>query len=130
MVADSAEPKSIDELKSYTVDVIPCDKSSQNNQSSVRWGIDLVKDQRISITKHSINILNEYNNYAWRTDKDGNYLNEPGFLWNHAMDAIRYAISTIPKLIQPLTGEQKEAKSFQSAMKRKKLYQQGKRTFV
>lgn len=93
VVADSAEPKSIDEIKAYGVSIIPAEKG----KDSVNNGIQLVQDQRISVTKRSINIIKEYRNYLWETDKDGKILNEPDHLWSHSMDAIRYALSSIIK---------------------------------
>lgn len=91
VIADSAEPKSIDELKSYGVSVLP----SQKGQGSVNQGIQKVQDQRISVTKRSLNILKEYRNYLWQTDKDGKIINvpEPGF--DHSMDAVRYAVESL-----------------------------------
>jgi phage terminase large subunit len=86
VIADSAEPKSIDELKLYGVNVIPVKKG----QDSVVQGIQYVKDQRISITKRSVNGLKEYRNYLWLTDKDGRILNKPIDMWNHFLDAARY----------------------------------------
>ena len=93
VVADSAEPKSIDEIKSYGVAIIPAEKG----KDSVNNGIQLVQDQRMSVTKRSINVIKEYRNYLWETDKDGKILNEPEHIWSHSMDAIRYALSSIIK---------------------------------
>lgn len=91
VVADSAEPKSNDELMLYGINVLP----AQKGQGSVNHGIQIVQSQRISVTKRSINIIKEYRNYLWLTDKDGKVLNvaEDGF--NHAMDAGRYAMETL-----------------------------------
>ena len=86
--ADCAEPKSIDELALYGCPVYP----SIKGQGSVNKGIQFIQDQRISVTKRSINLIKEYRNYLWKTDKDGKILNEPEDLFNHAMDAIRYGL--------------------------------------
>lgn len=88
VVADSAEPKSIDEIKSYGVTILGCVKGSD----SVRQGIGKVQDQPISVTKRSINIIREYRNYLWKTDKNGVFLspNVPEHTFSHSMDAIRY----------------------------------------
>lgn len=86
-IADSAEPKSIDEIKSYGVNIIPVVKG----RDSVVQGIQYVQNQRISFTKRSQNLRKEYMNYLWETDKDGKILNEPIGIYNHAMDAVRYA---------------------------------------
>jgi phage terminase large subunit len=85
-VADSAEPKSIDEIKGYGVSIVPAEKGT----GSVNQGIQLVQDQKISYTKRSSNIAKEYRNYLWERDKDGKILNEAEHGFNHAMDAIRY----------------------------------------
>lgn len=90
-VADSAEPKSIDELSLYGVNVIPAVKG----QGSITHGISAVQGVQISYTKKSVNIKKEYDNYAWQEDKDGNNLNKPIDLFNHHMDGIRYAIQTL-----------------------------------
>lgn len=94
VVADSAEPKSIDEIKKYGINIIPANKG----KDSVRNGIQLVQNQRISVTKRSTNIIKEYRNYLWLTDKDGKVLNEPEHEYSHSMDAIRYAISSLPSI--------------------------------
>jgi phage terminase large subunit len=92
-IADSAEPKSIDEIRSYGVNIQPTEKG----KDSVLYGIQAVQDQRISVTKRSINVIKEYRNYLWQTDKNGIIMNEPEHLFSHSMDAIRYAISSIFK---------------------------------
>lgn len=89
-VADSAEPKSIDELKLYGINVLPALKG----QGSINTGIQFVQDQRISLTKRSVNLIKEYRNYMWDTDRDGNLTGNPIAYYNHALDAVRYAFST------------------------------------
>lgn len=96
-VADSAEPKSIDELKMRGVNIVGAEKGAD----SVRNGIALVQDQRISVTKRSLNVIREYRNYLWMTDRDGKILNEPEHQFSHSMDAIRYAITSIIKKPKP-----------------------------
>ena len=91
VVADSAEPKSIDEIRSYGVSILP----SVKGQGSVLQGIQKVQDQRISVTKRSLNLLKEYRNYLWETDKEGKIINEPEKGFDHCMDAIRYAINSL-----------------------------------
>ena len=90
VIADSAEPKSIDEIKSYGVNIIGAEKG----KDSVNNGIQFVQDQRISITKQSLNIIKEYRNYLWMTDKFGKILNVPEGIWDNSMDAIRYGINS------------------------------------
>lgn len=91
VIADSAEPKSIDEIASYGISIIGADKGPD----SVRNGIQLVQDQRISVTKRSTNIIKEYRNYLWKSDKDGKILNVPESGFDHSMDALRYGIVTL-----------------------------------
>ncbi len=92
-IADSAEPKSIDEIRTYGVTILPAEKG----RDSVVNGINLVQQQRISVTKKSTNIIKEYRNYLWRTDKDGRILNEPEHTYSHSMDAIRYGLVSLIK---------------------------------
>lgn len=86
VIADSAEPKSIDEIKLYGINIMACTKG----QGSINQGIQYVQDQRISITQRSVNGIKEYRNYMWDTDRDGHIINRPIELWNHFLDAVRY----------------------------------------
>lgn len=90
-IADSAEPKSIDELKSYGVNVIP----SQKGPGSILQGIQYVQNQKIYVTKRSTNIWHEQRNYLWLTDKEGKIINEPSPFLNHLMDAGRYGMESL-----------------------------------
>jgi phage terminase large subunit len=92
-VADSAEPKSIDEIRGYGVNIVGAEKG----KDSVRNGIQSVQDQQISVTKRSVNIIKEYRNFLWMVDKNGKIINEPEKGFDHLMDAIRYAIMSILK---------------------------------
>jgi phage terminase large subunit len=88
--ADSSEPKSIDEIRSFGVNII----AAQKGQGSVNQGIAFMQDQRISVPQQSTNLIKEYRNYMWETDKDGRILNKPIDMFNHCMDAIRYRMET------------------------------------
>lgn len=90
VIADSAEPKSIDELKLYGINIYP----SMKGQGSVNQGIQFVQGQRIWITKRSINGIKEYRNYLWKTDKDGKLTQDPEEVFNHFMDAVRYGLDS------------------------------------
>ncbi len=94
VVADSAEPKSIDEIRLFGVQIVGADKG----KDSVKHGIQLVQDQRMSVTKSSIDVIREYRNYLWMTDKDGKILNEPEHTYSHSMDAIRYPIVSMMRI--------------------------------
>jgi len=91
VIADSAEPKSIDELKLYGVSVLP----AQKGKDSVRQGIQLIQGLPMFITKRSVNLIKEYRNYLWLSDRDGRVLNEPTAGFDHGLDAARYAISSL-----------------------------------
>jgi phage terminase large subunit len=89
VICDSAEPKSIEEIKSYDVNAVP----SVKGPGSVNYGIQLIQDQKIKVTKSSINLIKEYRNYRWKLDRNGKPENVPEDIWNHALDATRYAIA-------------------------------------
>jgi len=91
VMADSAEPKSIDEIRLYGVNI----QGSQKGQGSVLQGIQFVQAQRTSVTKRSVNLLKEYRNYLWDVDKDGRIINVPEPGWDHLLDATRYAIESL-----------------------------------
>lgn len=93
VVADSAEPKSIDEIKSYGVNIVGAEKG----KDSVLNGIQVVQAQRISVTKRSTNIWKAYRNYLWERDKDEKILNVPDHNWSDAMDATRYGLVSLVK---------------------------------
>lgn len=88
-IADSAEPKSIDEIRSYGVNMV----GARKGKDSVVHGIQKVQNLRVSVTKRSVNIIREYRNYLWKTDADGKILNEPEHQFSHSMDACRYGFS-------------------------------------
>ena len=85
--ADSAEPKSIDEVKSYGIKI----KATKKGPDSIMFGISLLQEHPLRVTKKSTNLKNEFDNYQWQKDKDGNSLNQPTTTNNHACDAARYA---------------------------------------
>lgn len=95
VVADSAEPKSIDELRLLGVNAIGVKKIGGKSESGQQkpfkqYGIDFVGQQKISVTKRSSNIWREYLTYLHKEDKEGKILNDPEDGNDHAMDAILY----------------------------------------
>lgn len=94
VIADSSEPKSIDEIAGYGISIIGATKG----KDSVLQGIQYLQGQKISVTKRSTNILKEQRNYLWLTDKDGKPVNEPSPIYNHSIDAIRYRICNFMQL--------------------------------
>ena len=91
-VADSAEPKSIAEIKDCGVKIIGAIKGAD----SLDFGIQQVQDQKLYVTERSVNLIKELRNYTWRVDpRTGKSLNVPIDDWNHALDAVRYGITDL-----------------------------------
>ena len=88
ITADSAEPKSIDELKSLGLRV----KGAMKGKDSIKNGIQWIQDLEIVIHPRCVNFITEISNYTWDTDKFGTKLNVPIDDFNHLMDAMRYAL--------------------------------------
>jgi phage terminase large subunit len=97
--ADSAEPKSIAELQSYGHQILPVSKG----RDSIVYGINLINQNEVYVTSRSKNLINELRNYIWLTDKEGNKMNKPIDAYNHAIDAMRYALTS--QLQDPNKGE-------------------------
>lgn len=95
VIADSAEPKSIDEIYGYGVNI----RGAEKGQDSIRQGIQFIQDLPISVTKRSVNLIKEYRNYSWATDRLGKTIspNVPEDAFNDLLDAARYALSTLKR---------------------------------
>ncbi len=91
IIADSAEPKSIDRLKELGLYRI---KGARKGKDSINNGIDFLQDYQIIIHPRCVNFLTEITNYQWDKDKFGKTLNKPIDDFNHLMDAMRYAIES------------------------------------
>ena len=85
IVADSAEPRLINELQTLGLNIVPTIKG----QGSVTYGISLLQDYDLIVTPESINLIKELNNYCWLEKKS----NTPIDKHNHLIDALRYAVS-------------------------------------
>ncbi len=85
---DSAEPKSIDELRGYGLRI----KGAKKGKDSIKNGIQWIQDLEIIVHPRCVNFLTEISNYTWNKDKFGNKLNEPIDDFNHLMDAMRYGL--------------------------------------
>lgn len=86
VIADSAEPKSIEELRREGFNVKPAKKGPD----SVRAGIDIMRRRKLYVKADSVNVGKEFRNYKWKSDKDGRLMGQPIDLYNHAVDATRY----------------------------------------
>ena len=84
--ADSAEPKSIEEIRRAGINIMPVTKGAD----SIIYGIQTIQTQEYLITSKSNNIINEFQKYIWQKDKRGDTQNKPIDKYNHAIDAIRY----------------------------------------
>ena len=88
ITADSAEPKSIDELKTLHLNVTGAKKGKDSISNGIQW----IQDLEIIIHPRCVNFLTEISNYTWEKDKFGKKLNVPIDDFNHLMDALRYAL--------------------------------------
>lgn len=86
--ADAAEPKSIAEIKRGGIRIMPAKKGAD----SINFGIGLIQEQDIIITKRSKNVIKEFQSYTWAKTRTGERLNKPIDINNHAIDGIRYCI--------------------------------------
>ena len=105
ITADSAEPKSIDELRGLGLRV----KAAKKGKDSIQNGIQWIQDLEIIVHPRCVNFLTEISNYTWDEDKFGTKLNVPIDDFNHLMDAMRYALeqyikNNAPKLNTSITG--------------------------
>jgi phage terminase large subunit len=89
LLCDSAEPKSIDELKKYGIDA----RSGLKGPDSVRHGIQWLQKHKLIVDKRCVNFIHELEQYHWKKDKYGESLPVPVDKHNHGIDALRYAYS-------------------------------------
>lgn len=87
--ADCAEPKSIEEVRKYGVNIKPCDK-----RVAVREQLQSLQAWTIYVTRRSVDLINEGRKYLFKQRPDGTYSNEPIDFFNHGIDALRYACYT------------------------------------
>jgi len=85
-IADSANPQAIEELRRTGINCKPVKKNS------ILHGIDLIKRNNLFVNVSSKNLIDELHNYIWKTDKNGNNLDEPLDKDNHLIDGIRYVL--------------------------------------
>ena len=95
VIADSADPRLIQEIHNGGVKIYPVEKGA----GSIIAGIEKMKEYEIYVTKRSYNLQNELRNYIWAKDKDGRYINEPEDHDNHCFVG--------ETLIQTRTGERR-----------------------
>jgi phage terminase large subunit len=86
VIADSAEPKSIEEFSRLGWNIQP----AQKGPDSVKNSIDILRRYKINVTRRSVNLRKELGRYKWKVDRSGKTINEPVDTWNHLIDALRY----------------------------------------
>ena len=89
IIADSAEPRLIDDLRRKGTNIIPCEKGA----GSVSAGITKMQDYQIVITPTSHNLRKELSNYIWNDKKAG----IPVDAFNHICDCLRYSVMYLTK---------------------------------
>lgn len=94
--ADSAEPKSIEEIRRSGYNI----KATIKGADSIAFGIDIIKQKTVHVTKRSINMWKEYRRYKWAEDKNGKSLGIPIDAYNHLMDAFRYIAMMVLRKMQ------------------------------
>lgn len=105
VIADSSEPKSIAEIKSYGVNITGAIKRKEKTgkeETYNQWAISQVQNyKKISVTERSLNLIKEHRNYVWAQDKDGKSLKEPEKTPDHLLDPTKYCVVS---LIQPISS--------------------------
>lgn len=93
IIADSAEEKSIEEIKRKGIQRIkPCSKG----KGSILQGIQKLQQYELIVHPNCIKTQEELQNYAWKKDKQTNeYINEPVDSFNHWLDALRYSLQCL-----------------------------------
>jgi phage terminase large subunit len=89
IIADSAEPKSIEELKRKGWRI----EGAEKGKDSINQGIDAIKRYNVYIEASSKNLIEEFSSYTWDKDRNGNPTNKPIDTHNHLIDAFRYALT-------------------------------------
>jgi len=90
--ADCAEPKSIAEIRTAGLKVMPSDKDAPVRSQKLSFQLQWMQGWQLKVTKSSVNLIKELRNYTWDKDKDGNSVNYPIDTFNHLLDALRYAV--------------------------------------
>lgn len=92
IVADCAEQKSIEEIRRLGVSrIVPCSKG----KDSILHGIQKLQQYEIIIHPNCEGVITEFENYSWRKNKDGEYINEPIDNFNHFCDSLRYSLQVV-----------------------------------
>lgn len=100
IIADSAEPKSIAEIKQAGINKI---KAATKGQDSIIHGIQKLQNYEIVIHPSCTGIITEFENYTWQKDKYTDvYINKPIDDFNHYIDALRYSLQCVGTKLKTL----------------------------
>lgn len=93
IIADSAEKKSIEEIKREGITRI---RESTKGKDSVIHGVQMLQNYEIIVHPSCNELITEFENYSWKKDKNtGLYINEPIDAFNHYIDALRYSLQCL-----------------------------------
>ena len=90
--ADCAEPKSIADIAEAGFNVFPADKDAPVNSDKLTFQLNWMQRWALHVTKDSVDLIRELREYTWQKDRDGKPINRPIDKFNHALDALRYAL--------------------------------------
>ncbi len=88
VTCDSAEPKSIADLKRNGINA----RGAKKGKDSILHGVKWLQGKKIIVDEKCVNFIKELSGYKWREDKDGNVIPKPIDMNNHLIDALRYAM--------------------------------------
>ena len=92
IIADSSEPKSIEEMKRKGIQRI---RGCEKGKDSILHGIQALQQYEIIVHPSCVGIITEFENYSWEKNKAGEYVNKPVDNFNHYMDSIRYSLQAL-----------------------------------
>lgn len=93
IIADAAEPKSIQEIKAEGIQKI---RACTKGKDSILHGIQKLQQYEIIVHPSCIGIITEFENYTWKKDKaSGEYINTPVDAFNHYIDSLRYSLQCV-----------------------------------
>lgn len=92
IVADCAEPKSVEELRRLGIIRI---KACSKGKDSIIHGIQKLQQYEIIIHPNCSGVITEFENYSWKKNKEGEYINEPIENFNHYIDSLRYSLQSV-----------------------------------
>jgi phage terminase large subunit len=98
IIADSAEPKSIDEIRLQGIYSIT---GAEKGKDSILNGIQFLQQFKMFVHPKCTNVIVELSNYVWDKSKEGQIINKPIDDYNHLLDALRYSVSDLSRPSQP-----------------------------